>query len=107
MTQSEEILTRIITDLAKTDPTWGRFLRRQPAYRYFYIKGYPDKLYPHRFFWTTEPINHKGRKRFASGIYKYLKAKQAFKLTEVKYHVKRKDAKARALSLYYKAKRAK
>lgn len=99
MTQGDAILTRIITDLAKTDPTWGRFLGRQPAYRYFYIKGYPDRHFPHQFFWTTEPINHNGHKRFASGIYKYLKTKQGYKLTNVKYHAMRKDAKARALTL--------
>ena len=87
----------IINRLAQDDPTWGRLLRRQPNYRYFRIKGSNDEC-----FWTTEPIKHNGHKRFASGIYRFIKSKQLYKLTNEKYHAKRKDAKARALILYAK-----
>lgn len=96
MTSGDQILTGIITRLAQDDPSWGRFFKRQPAYRYFTIKGSNNQP-----FWTTEPLNHNGHKRFASGIYKYIKSKNMFRLTNAKYHTKRKDAKERALKLYY------
>ena len=67
----------------------------QPAYRYFYHKGQKD-----RYFWTTETVQHNGKSRYASGIYKYLKSRKAYKLTRERYHAKRKDAKARAQQLY-------
>ena len=95
MTISEDILGTIIQDLARTDPTWNRFLQRSPNYRYFKIKGSLD-----RPFWTIEHINHNGHKRFASGIYRFIKSKQLYRLTNEKYHAKRKDAKARALKLW-------
>ena len=88
----------IINRLAQDDPTWRQFLRRQPNYRYFHIKGGKDE-----YFWTTEPISHNGHKRFASGIYKFIKSKQQWRLTKEKYHAKRKDAKARALALWREA----
>ena len=89
----------IINRLALEDPCWQQFLRRQPSYRYFHIKGSDD-----RFFWTTEPLKQNGKKRFASGVYRFVKTKQLYKLASTRYHAKRKDAKARALALYYKAK---
>ena len=94
----EQEVSNIVNRLAQDDPTWNRFLRRQPSYRYFHIKGGKDE-----YFWTTEPIKHNGHKRFASGIYKFIKSKQLFHLTKEKYHAKRKDAKARALELRNKA----
>lgn len=87
--------TNIINRLAQDDPTWGRFLRRQPHYRYFRLKGSNDEC-----FWTIEPVKHNGHKRFASGIYKFIKSKNLYRLTNEKYHAKRKDAKARALELW-------
>ena len=96
MTTGDETLGKIIQDLARTDPTWNRFLKRQPNYRYFTVKGSLDQP-----FWTVEPLNHKGHNRYASGIYKYIKTKKAYRLTNENYHVRRKDAKARALELYY------
>ena len=91
-------ITDIVNRLAQDDPTWNRFLRRQPSYRYFHIKGSNNQ-----YFWTTEPLIHKGHKRFASGIYRFIKSKQSYRLTHEKYHAKRQDAKARALALYNEA----
>jgi len=88
----------IINRLAQDDSSWGRFLTRTPAYRYFRIKGSENE-----YFWTTEPVKHNGHNRFASGIYKFIKSKQQLRLTDEKYHAKRKDAKARALILRNKA----
>jgi protein associated with RNAse G/E len=92
----------IINRLAQDDPTWNRFLTRTPAYRYFHIKGSENQ-----YFWTTEPVKHNGHKRFVSGIYRFIKSKNQLKLTDERYHSKRKDAKARALALYNQAKEAK
>ena len=89
----------IINRLAETDPSWQKLFPRLPAYRYFRIKGSEDEC-----FWTTESVKHNGHRRFASGIYKFIKSRQAWRLTKPKYHAKRKDAKARALTLYSKAK---
>jgi hypothetical protein len=71
------------------------FTTHSPAYRYFYHKGNKDQ-----YFWTTEVVKHNGKYRYASGIYRYLKTKRQFKLTNETYHAKRKDAKARALKLW-------
>ena len=72
-------------------------ITRQPNYRYFPI-GKDE------YFWTTEPLKHKGKKRFASGVYRYLKTKKQWKLTNERYHVRRRDAKARAYKMYREAK---
>jgi len=88
-------LANTINRLAQDDPTWGRFLTHTPSYRYYYIKGSKD-----RYFWTTQTVKHNGNLRFASGVYKYLKTKNALKLTQERYHAKRRDAKARAYQLY-------
>jgi len=66
-----------------------------PKYRYFNRKGSDN-----RYFWTVETVKHKGKDKYASGIYRYIKTKQQLKLTSEMYHAKRKDAKARALKLY-------
>ena len=67
----------------------------QPAYRFFYRKGMKDQC-----FWTTETVQHKGKPKYASGVYKYLKTRKAYKLTQERYHAKRRDAKARARELF-------
>ena len=87
----------IINRLAQDDPTWGRFLTHTPSYRYYHKRGNKD-----RYFWTTQTVKYNGKLRFASGIYKHIKTKNALKLTQERYHAKRKDAKARALALYNK-----
>jgi ABC-type Zn uptake system ZnuABC Zn-binding protein ZnuA len=71
------------------------FTTTSPAYRYFSHRGNND-----RYFWTTETVRHNGKPRYASGIYRYLKTKNQYKLTHEAYHAKRKDAKARALKLW-------
>ena len=69
------------------------FCVRTPGYRYF-SRG------KDRYFWTTETVTHGGKPRYASGIYRYLKTKKQYKLTQPRYHAKRKDAKTRALDLW-------
>jgi|GEM_PF-3257898 len=64
-------------------------------YQYYYSKGSND-----RYFWYTTPVMHNGHKRYVSGIKKLIKARQVLRVTNVKYHAKRRDAKARALALY-------
>jgi len=90
-----EEVGNIINRLAQDDPSWGRFLIHTPAYRYFHKRGNKD-----RYFWTTQTVKHNGKLRFASGVYKFLKTKNVLKLTQERYHAKRKDAKARAWQLY-------
>ena len=85
----EDAFNDIVRDL------FPEFLVRSPSYRYYYREGLKDQC-----FWTTETVLHNGKPRYASGIYKYLKSKKAYKLTVPRYHAKRKDAKARAHSLY-------
>jgi len=86
----------IINRLAQDDPTWLRFLSRQPRYRYFPVKGSSD-----RPFWTVETVKVKGKPRYASGVYRFVKSRQVFKLVQPRYHVRRRDAKARALGLWH------
>lgn len=91
-------VSNIINRLAQDDPTWIRFLTTSPAFRFYYHRGHRNN--GDRYFWTTDALQHTGKKRFASGIYKYLKSKRAYKLTNARYHAKRSDAKARALKLW-------
>jgi len=93
--QAAQRVSEIINRLAQSDPTWGKYISRQPRYRYFPARGSR-----HEYFWTTEPVNHQGRPRYASGIYRFVKSKQHYKLTNAKYHARRRDAKARALQLW-------
>jgi len=103
MTRLQELgqeMADTINRLAQDDPAWGRFLTQMPAYRYFHSKGSKD-----RYFWTTQDVRHNGKLRFGSGVYKYIKTKKVLKLTQERYHARRKDAKARALHLYEQNKR--
>lgn len=91
---------RDLESIINSDPVLrSLFTTRTPSYRYFHHKGSQDL-----YFWTTEPVKHKGRQRYASGIYCYLKTKNVFRLTQSSYHALRKDAKARALKLWEGAK---
>ena len=86
-------------DIAKLEAELNEVLARvfpvsvQPSCRYY-------KHGKDRYFWTTEAVTRDGKPRYASGIYHYLKTKKAYKLTQPKYHARRKDAKARALTLW-------
>ena len=86
---------RIFNQLIQDDVSFAKFLSVSPSYRYYNHQNSKD-----RYFWTTETVTHKRKQRYASGIYRYIKMRKAFKLTQERYHAKRKDAKARALQLY-------
>lgn len=79
-------INRIANEILKT-----------PSYRY-----YKDSK-RNQYFWTTTPLYKNGRKRFASGIYRYLKTKKQWVLRKKVYHAKRYKAKERAWKLYQKA----
>lgn len=66
----------------------------QPRWRYF------GKKNANRYFWTTERMNHKGKPKFVSGVYKLKKSDGSLTPTRLVGHVKRKDAKTRARKLY-------
>jgi hypothetical protein len=86
----------VFESIIRNDPGLrAMFTVSTPDYRYFHHKGSKDQ-----YFWTTEVVKHNGKKCFASGIYRYLKTKKQWKLTNETYHAKRKDAKARALKLW-------
>ncbi len=89
------IVANIFNQCLHDDPSLGRFLTYSPAYRYFRRKGSKDQ-----YFYTTDSVQHNGKPHYASGIYRYIKTKKAYKLTQERYHAKRKDAKARALQLW-------
>jgi hypothetical protein len=93
MTEFEQLINRMV----KYNPYIANLFQptRQPRYRYFNHKGSKNQ-----YFWTVETIKHNGKQRYASGIYKYIKSKNQFRLTNEQYHAKRKDAKARALELW-------
>jgi len=85
-----------LENIINSDPVLIQlFTSRSPAYRYYHHKGYK-----HQYFWTTEPVQHNGKKRFVSGIYHFIKSKNLYKLSKEKYHAKKKDAKIRALQLW-------
>ena len=87
----EEVKEIVDRALAKSGLT-----SREPRYAYWEVGK-------DRYFWTIEPVVHEGKKRFVSGIYRYIKSKNAFKLTRERYHKRRKDAKARAWQLFQEA----
>lgn len=73
--------------------------------KYYYIPG--EKR--HRYFWDTRPTlcGEDYRKRFASGILLFIKARNQWEPKALRWHATRKGAQARALALRDKAKRAK
>ena len=74
-----------------------QYMPRSPHYRYF------QDAKKNMYFWTTEPMQHKGRKRFVSGVYRYYKTKKCWIAKKKVYHAKRYKAKERALRLLNKA----
>ena len=97
MTTDTERLEQVFNKVIRDNPhLFGRFDTQSPAYRYFWHKRRQGDQY----FWTTERVNHNGKPRYASGIYRYIKTQKHYKLTNERYHVKRKDAKARARELW-------
>jgi len=97
--QIDKALNDDFRRIVESDPTLrAMFTVMQPKYRYYHHKGKEDQ-----YFWTVQTIKHKGKKRYASGIYKFIKTRNVYRLTAQQYHAKRKDAKDRALGLYYKA----
>lgn len=96
MANALEDTRQALENIINSDPVLrDLFATRTPSYRYFYHKGSK-----HQYFWTTEPVKHNGKMRFVSGIYRYIKTQQVYKLTNERYHARRKDAKARALKLW-------
>ena len=71
----------------------------QPAYRYW------SDNRKNRYFYTTEHLIIQGKKRWSSGIYRYLKNKKQYHLKKRVNHATRKGAKARAYKMYLKTKK--
>jgi hypothetical protein len=93
--KEQDHLNRVFRNIVEGDPTLrALFTTRTPSYRY-----YEDKA-GNRYFHTTETVNRNGKQRYASGVYKHLKAAKKLKLTKVAYHAKRKDAISRQAKLY-------
>ena len=67
-----------------------------PNYRYYGSPGSKDQ-----YFYTTDKVLHKDRQRYLSGIYRFVKSKQGWKLVKssVVGHAKKKDATAKALRM--------
>jgi hypothetical protein len=89
-----------IGDLLKKNPQIAELFGavREPNYRYFQVKNV-------RFCWTTEKIEHNGKKRFVAFIRRELLSKKRkntryFKTGKKVYFARRKKAKARALKWY-------
>jgi len=62
---------------------------------YVHLRGNPET----RYIWSIKPVILNGRRRYMSGILRYVRAQGAYHLTRKRYHVRRKDAKSRALTL--------
>lgn len=89
-----EHATRILRDTGLLDSLG--YSSSQPRWRYFSNKRKSQDMY----YWTSEKINHNGKPRYVSGIYKYKKKDQSWTPTKQVGHAKRKDAKARAAKFY-------
>jgi len=71
---------------------------RQASY-YYYTDGHSKN----RYFYTTQKINHKGKMRYVSGVYRYLKGKKQWVPRKLAGSAKKKRAMARADKLAQKA----
>ena len=74
----------------------GQYLPKSASYRFF-----EDKK-RNKYFWTTERIEHLGKQRFVSGVYRYFKMKKHWIAKKKVFHAKRNKAKARAYKMYQK-----
>jgi len=71
----------------------------QPRYRFYRNSKKSEDM----FFWTVEKINHNGKPRYVSGVYKYKKGKKEWIPIRQVGHSKKKAAIARAYKLYQQA----
>ncbi len=85
--EENEEATRMLNQLIRQS------MPRSPNYRYF------QDAKQNRYFWTTESLEHEGKKRFVSGVYRYFKGKKHWIAKKKIYHAKRNKAKERALRL--------
>jgi hypothetical protein len=83
-------VTEMCNRFIQNDPSL-RNAFRSPRYRYYCRGDSRD-----RYFWTTEKVNHKGKSRYAAGIYRFLKTRKAFKLVKRAGFAKRYKAEAAA-----------
>lgn len=77
------------------------FFPSQARYRYWRSNNKSNKSREKdQYFYTTQKINHKGKSRFVSGIYRYRALDKSWTPKMQAGHAKKKDAIARAEKLW-------
>jgi hypothetical protein len=76
---------------------WDQVVGTQPNYLYW-----SDKK-GNQYFHTTEKVNHNGKPRYASGIYRYFKKGNVYKARNLSYHATKWRAVERAYKMVCKA----
>lgn len=94
-----EQLHKALTEIAERDPYFADILGyndREPRWRCYgprgALRGTPATVYA----WSTERVGGK----FKSWIYRYIKRRKEWVVSQERSHVRRTDAKARALALW-------
>lgn len=94
--KANEQMNKMFRHIVESDPTLRELFttRSSARYRYYTKKGSKDK-----YFYTVGQCNHKGKLRYVSGVYKHIKSKKIFRLTQTKGHAHKRDAIKRAQQL--------
>jgi hypothetical protein len=96
--KANEQCNKMFRHIVESDPTLRALFTvskpRHYQYRYYTKKGSKDK-----YFYTVEKVNHDGKARYVSGVYKYISSKKQFKLIQTKGHAHKRDAIKRAQTL--------
>ena len=94
--KANEQVNKIFRHIVESDPTLRELftVRSSARYRYYTKKGSKNK-----YFYTVGQCNHNRKLRYVSGVYRHIKSKKIFKLTQTKGHAHKRDAIKRAQQL--------
>lgn len=85
----------VLQKFFNNNPELRAMLPQQANYTYWKNKQTQDM-----YFYTTHRIYRKGKPRFVSGVYRYIKTKKMWRHIKEAGHAKKKDAIARAYRLF-------
>ena len=106
MATSQENLDKVWLEIIQAEPSLASLFPRQARWRWYGPAGALGSNRPASvYFFTTETLKHAGHDRYVSGKYRYIKSRKLWEKTGLRYHAKRKDAHARAASLWQATKR--
>jgi len=83
--------------IINSDPGFSVLFPRPTRFRYYGQRGAMGKLHPSNLYaYSVEPV----RGKYRSWVYRYIKSRKSWVVSQERGHARRKDAAARAETLY-------